>query len=110
MKVSEMEARGSKTLVASEPMRQPSWLVWSLMKASRVVMLTVLWSGLGMGFGLLGGIILVLAHSVIAHAAPDMTVAYRQISIPVALCSGGGAFIWNVMRVLQAAVRRRRGR
>ena len=36
MKVSEMEARGSKTLVAGEPMREPSWLVWTLMKGFRV--------------------------------------------------------------------------
>ena len=40
--VSEMEARGSKTLLAGEAMREPSWLVWTLMKCSRVIVLTVL--------------------------------------------------------------------
>ena len=69
MKVSEMEARGSKTLVAGEPMREPSWLVWTLMKGFRVVVLTVLWTGLGMGVGLFCGIIGVAAWSAI-HA-PD---------------------------------------
>ena len=29
MKVSEMEARGTKTLVAGEPRKEPSWLVWT---------------------------------------------------------------------------------
>jgi hypothetical protein len=110
MKVSEMEARGTKTLVAGEPRKEPSWLVWSLTKVFRVVLLTVLWSGIGMGAGLFCGIIGVVAWSAIQHRTPEMDLAYRSISIPVAICSGSCAFLWNVMRTLQAAVQKRRGK
>ncbi len=107
MKLSEMEARGSKTLVNGEPMKQPSWLVWTLMKTIRLVLLTVLWTGLGMGAGLFCGILGVVIASALKHTAPDMSLAYRHISIPVAILSGGCAFLWNLVRTLQAAQRRR---
>jgi hypothetical protein len=108
VKLSEMEARGSKTLVDGEPMREPSWLVWSLMKGFRVLFLTVLWAGLGMGVALFCGILGVLAFSALQHRTPDMSMAYRYISIPVAIVCGSCAFCWNVFRVAQAAGRRRR--
>jgi hypothetical protein len=103
-----MEARGSKTLVASEPIKHPTWLVWTLMKGARVVLLTVLWTGLGMGLGLFCGIIGLLIRSAILHLTPDMSMAYRSFSIPVAITSGSCAFLWNVMRTVQAAGKRRR--
>jgi hypothetical protein len=106
VKVSEMEARGNKTLVGGEPMKQPSWLVWTLMKGGRVVLLTVLWSGLGMGVGLFCGILGVLARAAMLHLTPDMSMAYRYVSIPVAICSGSCAFIWNLVRACQAAARK----
>jgi len=109
VKVSEMEARGSKTLVASEPVKEPSWLVWTLMKGFRVLFLTLLWTGFGMGAGLFCGIFGVLIWSAIMHRSPDMSMAYRDISIPVAICSGSCAFVWNLMRTVQAAAIRRRG-
>ena len=49
MKVSEMEARGTRRWWASEPRKEPSWLVWTLMKAFRVVVLTVLVDRAGHG-------------------------------------------------------------
>lgn len=107
MKISEMEARGSKTLVGGEPMKEPSWLIWTLMKGARVLFLTVLWAGIGMGAGLFCGILGVLAVGALQHQTPDMSVAYRNISIPVAIFSGGCAFLWNLVRTLQAAVKRR---
>ena len=110
MKVSEMEARGSKTLVGGEPMREPSWLVWTLMKGSRVVVLTVLWTGLGMGVGLLCGIVGLAAMSAFTGRTPDMSLAYRYISIPVAICSGGCALLWNLVRAVQAAGARSKAR
>jgi uncharacterized membrane protein YhhN len=103
-----MEARGSKTLVDGEPTKEPSWPVWVLMKGFRVIVLTVLWSGLGMGVGLFCGILGVLAAGAIQHRTPDMSVAYRYISIPVAIGSGSCAFLWNVVRTLQAAAQRHR--
>jgi hypothetical protein len=107
VKVSEMEARGSKTLVGGEPMRHPSWLVWTLMKGARVVLLTVLWTGLGMGVGLFCGIIGLLVKSAILHQTPDMSVAYRYISIPLAITSGSCAFLWNLIRTFQSARKRK---
>jgi uncharacterized BrkB/YihY/UPF0761 family membrane protein len=108
VKVSEMEARGSKTLVAGEPMKQPNLLVWTLMKGFRVLLLTVLWTGLGMGVGLFCGILGVLLVSVALHRTPDMSMAYRYVSIPLAICSGSCAFLWNVVRTCQAAVKKRK--
>jgi hypothetical protein len=106
LKASEMEARGSKTLVASEPMRRPSWLVWTLMKGFRVVLLTVLWSGLGMGAGLFCGILGVMAGSALLHRNLQMALAYRYVAIPGAACAGGCALLWNLVRTAQAAARR----
>jgi hypothetical protein len=103
-----MEARGSKTLVASEPVAQPSWLVWSLMKGFRMLLLTVLWTGLGMGVGLFCGILGVIVGSAILHRTPEMDMAYRNISIPVAICTGSGALLWNLVRTIQAAAQRRK--
>jgi ABC-type sugar transport system permease subunit len=101
-----MEARGSKTLVAAEPMRRPSWLVWTLMKTFRTVMLTVLWSGLGMGAGLFCGIVGLLVAATIQHKRPEMDLAYRLVAIPVAICAGSCALLWNLVRAAQEAVER----
>lgn len=102
-----MEARGSKTLVSSEPRKQPSWPVWMLMKGFRMVLLTVLWAGLGMGVGLFCGILGVLVFSAMRHLTPDMSMAYRYVSIPAAVVSGSGALLWNLVRNCQAAAKRR---
>jgi uncharacterized BrkB/YihY/UPF0761 family membrane protein len=107
VKVSEMEARESKTLVDGDPMKEPSWPLWTLTKAFRIVLLTVLWTGLGMGVGLFCGIFGMLAAGAIQHRTPDMSMAYRYISIPAAVCSGSCAFIWNAARAAQAAARKR---
>jgi hypothetical protein len=110
VKVSEMEERGSKTLLPGEPMREPTWLVWSLMKGFRVVLLAVMWAGLGMGVGLFCGIVGVVSWSAMTHRTPEMDLAYRNVAIPLAVCAGGCALLWNLMRTMQAAARRRKGR
>ena len=106
MKLSEMEARGSKTLANGEPMKEPSWLVWTLMKGLRLIFLTVLWAAVGMGVGLFCGIIGLLAQGALHHQTPDMSLAYRSVSIPVAIFSGSCAFALNLVRTLQAAAQR----
>ena len=108
MKLSEMEARGSKTLIASEPMREPSWLVWTLMKGFRTVTLTVLWAGVGMGVGLFCGILGVMLMSLVQQRAVDMSLAYRYVAIPIAIGSGSCAFVWNLYRAAQDGTERRR--
>jgi hypothetical protein len=76
------------------------------MKVARIAVLTVLWSGLGMGAGLFCGIVGVAAWSAILHRSPDMSLAYRGISIPMAIACGSGAFLWNTMRTVQAVARK----
>jgi hypothetical protein len=102
----EREPGESKTLLAGEPMRQPSWLVWSVMNGFRVLMLTVLWAGFGMGLGLFCGILVLMTVGAIHHQMPPMDLAYRRISIPAAIATGSGAFLWNLGRTVQAAARR----
>jgi hypothetical protein len=109
VKLSEMEARGSKTLVSGEPVKQPGWLAWTLIKAFRLVGLTVMWAGLGMGAGLFCGIVGLMIGSALSHRVLEMSVAYRSISIPVAILTGSSAFVWNLARTVQAAWRRRKG-
>jgi hypothetical protein len=101
-----MEARGSKTLIGGKPMRQPNWLVWAVMKGFRVVVLTVLWAALGMGVGLFVAIFVLMTAGALQHRMPNMELAYRDISIPLAIAAGGGALVWNLVRVVQAGVRR----
>ena len=104
-----METGGNKTLIGGEPLKEPSWLVWTLMKSFRTLLLTGLWTGLGMGAGLFCGILGVMAMGAIQHRTPDMSMAYRLVSIPVAIVCGSCALLWNVLRVVQAAAKRRRG-
>lgn len=88
-------------------MREPSWLVWMVMKAMRLLLLTILWTGVGMGVGLFCGIIGVAGWSAVGHHTPEMDMAYRRVAVPVAVIVGGCAFLWNLLRIMQAAVRRR---
>ena len=108
MNPGEMEAQGSKTLLPSQPVRQPSWPVWTLMKSFRLVLLTVLWSGLGMGAGLFAGILVLMTAGILHNRMPRMELAYRDVAIPAAIVAGGCAFLWNLVRTLQAAARRPR--
>ena len=109
MNPNESESRGSKTLFPSEPMRQPSWLVWTLMKGFRLLLLTVLWSGLGAGAGLFCGIVVLMTAGILHHRMPPMDLAYRQGAIPAAIVAGSCAFVWNLVRTVQAAATRRKG-
>ncbi len=103
-----MEARGSKTLVAGDPVKQASWPVWTLMKVFRIVLLTIMWGGLGMGVGLFSGILVLLVRSLIVHTTTDMSLAYRYVSIPLAITTGSCAFLWNLVRTVQAVGKRRK--
>lgn len=102
----EIEEQKPKMLFGGTPHRQPSWFVWALMKGARVLGFTLLWAGLGMAAGLFLGILFVMVASPFQHHAPDMSLAYREIAVPVAVLSGGAAFFWNLYGVLQAARQR----
>ena len=104
-----MDSRGSKTLLPSQPRQHPSWPVWMLMKSFRLLVLTALWSGVGMGAGLFGGILVLMSIGVLHHRMPQMDLAYRRVAIPAAIVTGICAFIWNLARTVQAALRKGRG-
>jgi nitric oxide reductase large subunit len=110
VKSSEMEARGSKNLLGGEPMRQHSWSSWILMKSLRIVVLTILWTGVGMGAGLFGGIVVMMFSIAFVHHRPDLTQAYRHGAFPAAIGAGAVAFLWNLMRTIQAGAARGRER
>ncbi len=102
MKVSEMEARGRRRWWPANRGKSRAGWCGRVMKGFRIVLLTVLWSGLGMGAGLFCGIVGVVAWSAISTGRRIWHLAYRSISIPVAIVSGSCAFLWNLMRTLQA--------
>jgi len=106
--VSEMEARGSKTLLAGEAMREPSWLVWTLMKCSRVIVLTVLWAGLAWEWDCSAN------HrrgGVERHYSTDAGYehAYRNVAI-VAICSGAARFFGAAADDSAAEMKRKAGK
>lgn len=101
-----MEEQKPKVLFGGAPHTEPSWFVWGVMKAARVLGFTLLWAGLGMALGLFCGILFVMVASPFQHHAPDMSEAYRAIAVPVAVLSGGAAFLWNLGGVLKDARRR----
>ena len=103
IKLSEMEARGSKSLVGGKPMQEPSWLIWTLMKLTRLLWLTAMWAGLGMGAGLFFGILWVVLRSAITHTPAELSLSYRSAGIPMAILLGGCALLWNTVRTVQAA-------
>jgi hypothetical protein len=103
---SQIDDRRPKTLLPGKPVTEPSWFVWCVMKTTRVLAFTVLWTGLGMGVGLFCGIVGVILASAFAHHAPVMSMAYRRVAFPVAITSGTCAFLWNVFRAIQAGKQR----
>jgi hypothetical protein len=82
----------------------PKWYVRFIMVSFRTVLLTLLFTALGMGAGLLVGIIATVILAAAHGVQPDMTHAYRYVAVPVALTSGSCAFVWNVFRGVKDAV------
>jgi hypothetical protein len=110
IKLSEMEARGSKSLVGGKPMQEPSWLIWTVMKLTRLLWLTAMWAGLGMGAGLFFGILWVVLRAAITHTPAELSLSYRTAGIPAAILFGGCALFWNAVRFGQAFSERLRER
>jgi hypothetical protein len=74
---------------------KPSWFVRLFMVTARTLVLTFLFALLGMAVGLFFGIIITALRG---HA---MSEAYRVFAIPVAITSGAGALIWNVVQAFR---------
>jgi hypothetical protein len=92
------------TADAANTRPRPNWLVRLVMVLFRTLLLTILFTGLGMAAGLLTGILWNVISAMIHHTQPDMTNAYRNVAIPVAIFTGGCALLWNIVQ----AVRRKR--
>jgi hypothetical protein len=104
----QMEARGTKTLFVEGPSHRESWLFWLFVRLVRVLALTLLWMGIGMGAGLFVGILWMIGTSVITHSDVRMALAYRQIAAPVAVVTGVVALGWNLVQAVRAARERSR--
>lgn len=96
----------SRNLFGGERVPEPGWTVWLFVKLFRLVVLTVLWTGVGMGAGLFAGIVVMMGASAFVHHTPDLTQAYRHGGFPAAIGAGAVAFLWNLMRTIQAASER----
>ena len=83
---------------------RPKWYVRLIMVSFRTVLLTILFTALGMGAGLLMGIIATIVLAAAHGVQPDMTHAYRYVAIPLALTSGSCALLWNIFRGVKDAV------
>jgi hypothetical protein len=72
----------------------------------RILILTALFAAAGMGLGLFFGIFGAVLCGAIKHMHVDMTMAYRDVAIPLAVISALGAFVYNTMATLRRAMRR----
>jgi len=77
--------------------------MWILTKTVRLLVLTLVWTGVGMGAGLFCGIVVVMVSALLTHRTPDMTEAYRHGAIPAAIGAGSVALLWNLIRIIQDA-------
>lgn|SRR5215472_1098673 len=72
----------------------------------RVLFVTLLFAGGGMGAGLFLGIIGTILYGIISGSKIDMTNAYKHVAIPVAIVAGCAALIGSA--VLEVRSRRTR--
>jgi hypothetical protein len=72
----------------------------------RILILTGLFAGAGMGLGLFFGIFGAILYGAVQHVHVDMAIAYRDVAIPLAVISALGAFVYNTMATLRRAMRR----
>jgi hypothetical protein len=83
-----------------------SRIVRFLTAVFRILILTALFAAAGMGLGLFFGIFGAVLYGAIKHMHVDMTMAYRDVAIPLAVISALGAFVYNTMAALRRAMRR----
>ena len=81
---------------------QPGPLARLFTSVVRVLFTTLLFTGAGMGVGLLLGILSMVTYGLIAHVQPDMRNAYRHVAIPLAIVIGCVAFVGALVLELRA--------
>jgi len=78
---------------ATAEVKHPSLFGIILSSVVRVLFATLLFTALGMGVGLLLGILGTAGWGLIHGGNIDMTNAYRQVAIPLAIGLGCAAFV-----------------
>jgi hypothetical protein len=77
------------------------------MKSFRTLFVTLIFTVLGMGIGLMAGILWYAIGGAIRGIHPDMALAYRHIAIYVAMSFGGGALLYQLFLETRTAPRPR---
>jgi hypothetical protein len=75
---------------------QPTWLGRAFVKTVRTLIVTLLFTMLGMGVGLMVGILWFALSAAVRHTHPDMTMAYRNVAIYVAIGFGTCALLYQL--------------
>ena len=85
---------------------RPSWFVRFLMTSFRILFLTLLLTGVGMGLGLFTGILMTVVGSLFAHHPVDLTRSYKVFAVPAAVIFGGCTLVFQIVQSVQEAMRR----
>lgn len=75
---------------------KPNWIQRTLVKGFRTLFVTLLFTMLGMGVGLMIGILWYAIGGAVRHSHPDMAMAYRNVAIWVAIASGSCALLYQL--------------
>jgi hypothetical protein len=91
----------------AEESPKPTWLQRAFVKTFRTLFVTLLFTMLGMGLGLLIGILWFAIGSAVRHGHADMSMAYRDVAIWVAIASGSCALLYQLFIETRTASRPR---
>jgi hypothetical protein len=86
---------------------KPTLLQRVVMKSFRTLFVTLLFTMLGMGIGLMAGILWYVIGGAVRGVHPDMALAYRHIAIYVAIGFGGCALLYQLFLETRTAPRPR---
>lgn len=86
---------------------KPTVLQSAVMKAFRTLFVTLLFTMLGMGVGLMSGILWYVIGGAIRGVHPDMALAYRNVAIYVAIGFGVCALLYQLLLETRTAPRPR---
>ena len=91
----------------SEKPANPTRVGRAFVKTFRTLFVTLLFTMLGMGIGLMAGILYFALSGAFRHAHPDMALAYRNVAIWVAIASGSSALLYQLFFETRTASRPR---
>ncbi len=86
---------------------KPIWIQRAVMKSFRTLFVTLLFTMLGMGIGLMAGILWYAIGGAIRGNHPDMAMAYRNVAVYAAIASGTCALLYQLFIETRTASRPR---